>query len=86
MIFAGLGRPPREGETPTVVVEFVSAGKRSLLRDYDEKREEYLTLGVAEYWIIDPGTRCVHVYRLGAVRRYGDPLVLMAREGEVAHV
>ena len=40
VIYAGLGRDPREGEIPTVVVEFVSAGKRNLLRDYEEKREE----------------------------------------------
>lgn len=63
VIYAGLGRPPREGETPTVVVEFVSAGKRSLLRDYEEKRDEYLALGVREYWIIDRFARCLTVYR-----------------------
>lgn len=63
VIYAGLGRPPREGETPTVVVESVSAGKRNLNRDDEEKRDEYLALSVAEYWIIDHFARCLTVYR-----------------------
>lgn len=36
---------------PDVVIEVVSA--TSIERDYVEKREEYLRLGVREYWIID---------------------------------
>jgi Uma2 family endonuclease len=63
VIYAGLGRPPQEGELPTIVVEFVSAGKRSLIRDYEEKRDEYLALGVREYWIIDRFARRLTVYR-----------------------
>lgn len=64
VIYAGLGRKPREDEPPTIVVEFVSAGKRSLVRDYETKRDEYLTIGVREYWVIDRFARCLTVYRL----------------------
>lgn len=63
VIYAGLGRVPCEAETPTIVVEFVSAGKRSLVRDYEEKRDEYLALGVREYWVIDRFARRLTVYR-----------------------
>lgn len=37
---------------PEIVIEIVTLG--SALRDYEEKRVEYLSLGVKEYWIIDP--------------------------------
>jgi Uma2 family endonuclease len=53
VIWAGLGRHPRRNETPTIVVEFVSEGTRDRERDYDEKRDEYLEIGVKEYWLID---------------------------------
>ncbi len=36
---------------PDLVIEIVSPGSEH--RDYVEKREEYLRLGVREYWIID---------------------------------
>jgi Uma2 family endonuclease len=64
VIWAGLGRQPDpRRDTPTIVVEFVSAGKRSRRRDYLEKRREYLAAGVAEYWIIDRFRRVLTVYR-----------------------
>ncbi len=53
VIWAGLGRLPRENETPTIIAEFVSKGKRDRKRDYEEKRVEYLAIKVEEYWIID---------------------------------
>jgi Uma2 family endonuclease len=53
VIWAGLGRDPRKGETPTIIAEFVSGGKRDRVRDYQEKRIEYLSIRVEEYWIID---------------------------------
>jgi Uma2 family endonuclease len=49
---------PEEGEdpwrfwVPDLVIEVVSAS--SARRDYEEKPEEYLAIGVHEYWIIDP--------------------------------
>jgi len=63
VIYAGLGRDPREGEVPTIVVEFVSSGKRNLIRDYEEKRDEYLAIGVREYWVVDRFARCMTVHR-----------------------
>ena len=65
VIYAGLGRPPREGEAPTIVVELVSSGKRNLIRDYEEKRDEYLAIGVREYWVIDRFARRMTVYLPG---------------------
>jgi Uma2 family endonuclease len=49
--------PPEEGDDlwstwiPELVIEVISPG--SELRDYQEKREEYLAFGVHEYWIFD---------------------------------
>ncbi|HEY2253368.1 MAG TPA: Uma2 family endonuclease, partial [Planctomycetaceae bacterium] len=49
VIWAGLGRQPNlEMDVPTIVVEFLSAGRRSWQRDYIEKRGEYLRLGIIE--------------------------------------
>lgn len=79
VIYAGLGRPPREAETPSIVVEFVSAGKRNLICDYEEKRDEYLVLGVREYWIIDRFARRLTVYRQTDKGR----IPLVVGEGEV---
>ncbi len=44
---------------PDLVVEVVGAG--SEVRDYNEKREEYLRVGVKEYWILDPRPRILLV-------------------------
>jgi Uma2 family endonuclease len=62
VIWAGLGRRPRRGEKPTIVVEFVSEDKRDRTRDYEEKRDEYLALGVKEYWVFDRFRRTLTVY------------------------
>lgn len=54
VIWAGLGHVPNtRRDPPTIVIEFVSAGKRDFQRDYLDKRDEYLRAGVQEYWIID---------------------------------
>ena len=53
VIWAGLGRLPRKKEKPTIIVEFVSAGRRDRKRDSETKRDEYLQLGVREYWVFD---------------------------------
>jgi Uma2 family endonuclease len=64
VIWAGLGRRPNEKkDVPTIAVEFVSAGKRNAIRDYETKRVEYLSVGVVEYWIIDRFRRRLTVHR-----------------------
>jgi Uma2 family endonuclease len=66
VIWAGLGRQPDpRRDTPTIAVEFVSAGKKNRLRDYVEKRHEYRAIGVSEYWILDRFRRTLTVYRTG---------------------
>jgi Uma2 family endonuclease len=71
VIWAGLGRLPRMGETPTVVVEFVSTRKRDRERDYEAKRTEYEKLKVQEYWIIDrfQKTMTAHILDAGKYRK-----------------
>ncbi len=68
-IWAGLGRLPRRRETPTITVEFVSEGRRDRERDYLAKKEENLTVGVKEYWIIDRFQRAMTVYTRRGRRR-----------------
>ncbi len=64
VIWTGLGRTPNPArDIPSIVVEFVSAGKRSRLRDYVEKRREYQEAGVQEYWIFDRFRRTLTVFR-----------------------
>lgn len=48
---------------PELVIEVVSP--KSADRDYVEKRDEYWTLGVKEYWIIDASLRRVTILKRG---------------------
>ncbi len=50
---------------PHIVVEVVSL--RGKKRNFITKREEYLRIGVREYWILDPKNRQMH-----ALVRHGD--------------
>jgi Uma2 family endonuclease len=80
VIWTGLGRLPNARKhRPTIAIEFVSAGKRSVQRDYIQKRDEYLVAGLKEYWIIDRFRRRMTVYR-----RDGDEVVeVTVREHEI---
>ncbi len=68
VIWAGLGRLPRRFETPTIIAEFVSAGKRNWIRDYVIKRDEYMAIRVREYWVFDRFRHTLTVFRLQAGR------------------
>lgn len=46
----------------TIIVEFVGPGRKAFLRDYEEKRDEYLELGAKEYWVIDRFQKTMTVY------------------------
>jgi hypothetical protein len=48
---------------PELIAEVVSESSRD--RDYTEKREEYWTLGVKEYWIVDAKLQQVVILRRG---------------------
>jgi Uma2 family endonuclease len=62
-IWAGLGRLPGPVEAPTIAVEFVSEGEQNRQRDYETKRDEYRSIGVREYWIIDRFQRQMTVHQ-----------------------
>jgi Uma2 family endonuclease len=65
VIWAGLGRRPDPStDVPTIAIEFLSEGKAAWKRDCIEKRDEYLTLGVREYWVINRFERVMIVFRL----------------------
>ncbi len=67
-VWAGLGRiPDTERDVPTILIEFVSKRRRDALRDYEQKRDEYLAAGVKESWVIDRFRRIMTVYRQGNV-------------------
>jgi Uma2 family endonuclease len=79
VIWAGLGRrPDPRVDVPTIVVEFVSAGRRSHQRDYVAKREEYLGAGVKEYWVVDRFRRTLTVFQPQS--RGAQPLVIPETE------
>ena len=64
VIWAGLGRVPNSRvDVPTIVVEFVSKRSQDRVRDYQEKRVEYLEVGVKEYWVIDRFQRKMTIFR-----------------------
>jgi Uma2 family endonuclease len=77
----GKSRPNPQIDIPTIVVEFVSAGKAAWQRDYVEKRDEYLEAGVVEYWVIDRFRRLLTVYSHQA----GQPSERIIHENEVYH-
>jgi Uma2 family endonuclease len=79
VIWAGLGRQPGVDETPTIVIEFVSVGKRSLIRDYKEKRREYAAIGVQEYWVFNRFNRTLTVFRASGEFVYGEDEVYKTR-------
>jgi Uma2 family endonuclease len=66
VLWTGLGRvPDPEVDPPSIAVEFVSEDRRDVLRDYEEKRDEYLAAGVREYWVIDRFQRTMTVFKPG---------------------
>jgi Uma2 family endonuclease len=71
VIWAGLERLPREYETPTIAVEFVSRRKRDRVLDYETKRREYQKARIQEYWIIDRFQKLmtVHILEDGKYRK-----------------
>lgn len=49
---------------PELMIEIVSPGKENSRRDRVVKRQTYGKFGVQEYWVVDPESRSIEVYRL----------------------
>lgn len=58
---------------PEWVVEILSPW--TLKKDLDAKFALYERNGIREYWVIDAGSRTLHVYQREASGRYGDPVI-----------
>jgi Uma2 family endonuclease len=64
LVWIGLDRAPNlKLDIPAIAIEFTSKSRRDRRRDYEEKRDEYLSLGIQEYWIIDRFRRTMTVFR-----------------------
>ncbi len=64
LVWMGLGRvPDRRHDIPAIAIEFVSKSRRDRRRDYEENRDEYRSLGIKEYWVIDRFRRSMTVFR-----------------------
>jgi Uma2 family endonuclease len=67
VVFRGVPPDPEGRQRPSLAIEVVSPGAEARRRDYVEKRDEYLQLGIREYWIVDPERR-----QLTVLARQGD--------------
>jgi Uma2 family endonuclease len=82
VIWIGLGRLPDPAlDVPAIVVEFVSRSRRDRIREYEHKRQQYLDLGVAEYWVIDRFRRTMTVFKR-VPPRTGAEVVIVVQETE----
>lgn len=61
---ARLGTAQHIHEAPALAIEIVSPGQENARRDRVMKRQAYGKFGVQEYWIADPETRTLEIYRL----------------------
>ena len=66
--------------TPELVVEIGSPGTRK--RDETLKRRLYERSGVSEYWVVDPDTEVVRVYRR-TQDKFGRPIELSREGGDI---
>ncbi len=68
LLMMGKGnRVTRDMPPPRLVVEVVSPGgenSENYVRDYRDKRDQYASIGIPEYWLIDPERKWVMVGRL----------------------
>lgn len=49
---------------PVLVMEVVSPSQTNRARDYEDKRDQYQTRGISEYWLLDPEQQVVTVLSL----------------------
>lgn len=62
---------------PDWIVEIISPATAA--KDFDDKLHLYERHGVREYWVVDPGNKCVHVFVLSPdAKRYEEPEIYVA--------
>jgi Uma2 family endonuclease len=80
VVWIGLGRvPDLAKDVPAIAIEFVSKRQRDRVRDYEEKRRDYLSIGVQEYWIIDRFQRIMTIVR----KTLSEPAELVIKENDL---
>ncbi len=65
LVRASISRKP-----PTLILEVISQRARDVRRDRIEKADEYARFGVRWYWLLDPESRVLEMWELGADGRY----------------
>lgn len=81
-VVAFFGTHPRIGPTvmpPDIVVEVITSTPRDQRRDRIEKKADYATLGVGQYWLVDPLARTLEILSLRPDGRFLE--ILAAAEG-----
>lgn len=72
VVYLSQKRVPRNKTKPPegadLVVEVVSSGEESRKRDLVEKRKDYASAGIAEYWIVDPDNSTITVLALNGAK------------------
>src|SRR5688572_20517627 len=58
-----LGNNWEKAPMPILLVEVLSPSTRR--RDFNQKRSFYADLDIPDYWVVDPESRVVHVFRPG---------------------
>lgn len=81
------GRLPDDVEYPLVppdlLIEVVSPS--SLARDLVTKRDDYARFGVREYWVVDPRTSSLRMFRAARrSRAYARPMLVRANASSVS--
>jgi Uma2 family endonuclease len=76
---ASLTRTP-----PDIVVEVVTPTPRDNRRDRVEKKRDYASLGVRQYWLIDPEARTLEVLARGGDGRFVETLAASEGAHEIA--
>jgi Uma2 family endonuclease len=71
---AYFARPVRDSSSlsapPSIVVEVLTATPRDRRRDRVDKQRDYATLGIGQYWLVDPTARTLEVLALDSTRRF----------------
>ena len=76
VVYVARSQLPSLQEQPTtaeLVIEVVSPGSENRDRDYEQKRHDYATAGIPEYWIVDPERQCITLLSVTSAKSYETP-------------